>query len=62
MTDILNVNVAKEVNENGLIAWEEILAGQPSKFQQINMVGSIYDRFGNEILGGSSGGMLIMLI
>ena len=50
MTDYLNINIAKELNGNGLIPWMEVLAGAPSKFQQINMVGSIYDRFGNEIL------------
>ncbi len=53
--DYINIENDCDLDSNGLVPWMTIRAGQPSKFDQIRMVGSLYDKNGMEILGGGSG-------
>ena len=43
------------VDNDGLIPWMKIRAGEPSKFREIRMVGDLYDKNGAIVSGGSSG-------
>ena len=45
-----------KLDPDGLSPWMQILAGKPSKFKQINMMGPIYDQNNVEIVGGGGGG------
>lgn len=55
--DYINVENDCDLNSEGLVPWMIIRAGQPSKFKEIRMVGNLYDKNGQEILGGGGGGI-----
>ena len=49
MTMYLQDPYPGKLDADGLSPWMQILAGKPSKFKQINMLGPIYDDENNEI-------------
>lgn len=55
--DYINVENDCDLDSEGLVPWMIIRAGQPSKFKEIRMVGSLYDKNGQEVLGGGGGGI-----
>ena len=56
MTQYLQERYPGVLDSDGLAEWMTIRAGGLSKFKQINMVGELYDKNGQEILAGGGGG------